>query len=71
MNCDNEERAGLFPLVDAVIAGFSSGTFDVVVEGRFEENMKRFNSEYPALQSVQVEKSILPKWARPENRDPK
>ena len=68
---DNEERAGLFPLIDSAIAGFSSGTFDVVVEDRFEEDMKGFNSEYPALQSVQIEKSILPQWIRPENRGTK
>jgi hypothetical protein len=49
--------------------GFSSGTFDVVVEDRFDEDMKLFVSEYPALQNVKVEKTILPRWIRPENRN--
>ena len=54
------------PFIDQYIAGFSSGTFDVVVEDKFDEDMKSFISEYPALQKVKVEKSILPQWIRPE-----
>ena len=58
---------GAIPFIDQYIAGFSSGTFDVVVEDKFDEDMKSFISEYPALQKVKVEKSILPQWVRPEN----
>ena len=65
---DTEERAALFPLIDAAVAGFSSGTFDVVVEDRFDEDIKLFSSEYHALQNAKIEKSILPQWVRPENR---
>jgi ketosteroid isomerase-like protein len=54
------------PFIDQSIAGFSSGTFDVVVEDKFDEDMKSFISEYPSLQKVKVEKSILPQWIRPE-----
>ena len=57
---------GSIPYIDQYIAGFSSGTFDVVVEDKFDEDMKSFISEYPALQKVKVEKSILPQWIRPE-----
>ena len=57
---------GAIPYIDQSIAGFSSGTFDVVVEDKFDEDMKSFISEYPALQKVKVEKSILPQWIRPE-----
>jgi hypothetical protein len=65
---DNEKRAGsIIPLIDQAAAGFSSGTFDVNVEDKFDEDMKLFISEYPALQKVKVEKSILPQWIRPEN----
>jgi len=49
-----------YPFIDQSIAGFSSGTFDVVVEDKFDEDMKSFISEYPALKKVKVEKSILP-----------
>jgi len=52
--------------LDQYIAGFPSGTFDVVVEDKFDEDMKSFISEYPVLQKVKVEKSILPQWIRPE-----
>ena len=57
---------GSVPLIDQSIPGFSSGTFDVEVEDKFDEDMKSFISEYPALKKVKVEKSILPHWIRPE-----
>jgi len=55
-------------LIDQAVAGFSTGTFDVVVEDKYDEDMKLFISEYPALQNTKVEKSILPQWIRPEKR---
>jgi hypothetical protein len=57
---------GNVPYIDQSIAGFSSGTFDVVVEDKFDEDMKSFISEYPALQKVKVEKSIFPQGVKPE-----
>jgi hypothetical protein len=57
---------GAIPFIDQYIAGFSSGTFDIVVEDKFDEDMKSFISEYPALQKVKVEKSILPQGIKPE-----
>jgi hypothetical protein len=69
---DTEKRAGsVLPLIDQSVAGFSTGTFDVVIEDKYDEDMKLFITEYPALQNVKVEKSILPKWIRPENKDTK
>jgi hypothetical protein len=67
---DSEERAGpIRPLLNQnPVVGTYSGTFDVVVEDKFDEDMKLFISEYPALQKVKVEKSILPQWIRPENQ---
>lgn len=71
-NNDNETRAGsLFPLIDQAAAGFSSGTFDVVVEDKYDEDMMAFVSEYPVLRDIKVERSLLPKWTRPENRSAK
>ena len=58
---------GNVPYIDQYVAGFSSGTFDVVVEDKFDEDMKSFISKYPALQNAKIEKSILPQWVRPEN----
>jgi hypothetical protein len=66
---DNETRAGsIFPLIDQSIVGFSGGTFDVVIEDKFDEDMQSFIKEYPVLQKVKVEKSILPQWIRPEKK---
>jgi hypothetical protein len=53
------------------IVGFSAGTCDVVVEDKFDEDMKLFISEYPALQKAKVDKTILPQWKRPENQETK
>ena len=65
-NNDNEMRAGrMFPLIDQATIGTSSGTFDVVVEDNFEEDVKLFIPEYPALQKVKIEKALLPQWTRP------
>jgi len=67
---DTEISAGnAIPHMDQSISGFASGTFDIVVEDKFDEDMKSFISEYPVLQQVKVEKSILPEWIRPENRN--
>jgi hypothetical protein len=70
---DSEQRAGPFrPLLDQSPAvGAYTGTYDVVVEDKFEEDMKLFIAEYPILQKVKIEKSILPQWIRPENQPAK
>ncbi len=63
---DDEVRAGsLIPLLDQASAGFPSGTFDVVIKDKFEEDMALFLSEYPALGSFEISKSILPPWESP------
>jgi len=74
---EDEKRAGREQLVigpvirtefkDKSRTGFSTGTFDVIVEDKFDEDMIAFISEYPALQKAKVEKAILPQWKRPEN----
>jgi len=65
---ESEIRAGrIYPLIDQSTIGTSSGTFDVAVEDKFEEDVKLFISEYPALQKVRIEKALLPQWTRPKN----
>ena len=65
---DGEIRAGrIYPLIDQATIGTSSGTFDVVVEDKYEEDVKLFISEYPALQRARIEKYLLPQWTRPKN----
>jgi hypothetical protein len=69
---DNEESTGSpFPLIDQAVTGYHSGTWDIFVEDKFDEDMKWFISEYPGLQKVKVENSIFPQWIRPENRNTK
>lgn len=55
-----EPRAGgLFPLMDQAMAGFSTGTFRVVIEDRYAEDVANYRSEYPGLQGVTIEKAVL------------
>ena len=65
---DTEEIASRLNPIGAAAVGFLTGTFDVAVEDRSDDDIKLFISEYPALQNAKVEKAILPQWIRPENR---
>jgi hypothetical protein len=56
---------GSVELKDKSIVGFSAGTFDVMVKDKFDEDMKLFISEYPGLEKVKINKTILPQWKRP------
>lgn len=69
MKNNSEIRAGRVgpPWQQNPVVGAYTGTYDVIVEDKFDEDMKLFISEYPALQNVKVEKAILPQWIRPEN----
>jgi hypothetical protein len=55
-------------LKDGGIAGFSAGTMDIRMEDAFDEDMRSFILQYPALRGVKVEKSVLRQWTRPEDR---
>jgi hypothetical protein len=69
-NDGNEPNAGpVIPLIDQAVTGFSTGTYDLVIEDRFDEDMKSFISEYPGLERVMVEKSVLPQQTRRESRN--
>jgi len=69
MKNNSETRAGRVgpPWSQNPLVGAYTGTYDVVVEDKFEEDMKLFISEYPGLKNVRVEKAVLPPWIRPEN----
>ena len=57
---DGELRAGsLLPLVDQAVTGFSGGTFDVLLEDQYEQDMKVFKQRFPVLNSVTVKKDIF------------
>jgi hypothetical protein len=65
---DSEKAAGRDQLVIGPVVrvedkrlsrtGFASGVFDVIVEDRFDEDMKSFKARYPALRGVAVEKAV-------------
>lgn len=62
-----EVRAGhLLPLIDQAAAGYSSGTWDVVVVDSFDQDMATIKRLYPAVGEANVEKRLLPAWVRPK-----
>lgn len=56
---DGEIWSGnLIPLLDQAVTGFSGGTFDVTVSDNYEEDLKRFKKEYPALDAYEIKRNI-------------
>ena len=68
---DNEIRAGLvFPqAIDQVMAGFSTGTFEVTVSDNYEADLQHFAQEYPVIKNYVVTKSLLPLGKQPNEGD--
>jgi hypothetical protein len=61
----NEFKAGpSVPLIDQAIAGASGGTFDVAISDRLSADEAVFRSKFPALNGVEIKKSILPPFDR-------
>jgi hypothetical protein len=59
-------RAGpVVPLIDQGVAGASSGTFQVNISDRLDEDMRVLGPRYPALTKVAVEKLLLQPWRQP------
>ena len=56
----DEPRAGpVIPLIDQSVTWFSGGTFDVKLFDGYDHDLPLMKAEYPALQSVAVEKAFL------------
>jgi hypothetical protein len=55
------ERAsgGVLPLIDQSVTGFSGGTMDIAMSDRAEEDLKLFQTAYPAFQPAQVTKALM------------
>ena len=61
----NEFKAGpSIPLIDQAIAGASTGTFDVVISDRYDEDVALFRKLFPALKEQGVTKAVLPPFDR-------
>jgi hypothetical protein len=61
----DEFRAGsVIPLIDQSVAGASGGTFEVAVVDNYETDIKTFKKLFPAIQNVEVQRSILPPFDR-------
>jgi len=63
---DDELIAGaVVPLVDQALAGFSNGTYDIIVTDSYNVDITHFTQECPILKKYTVTKSILPSWKKP------
>lgn len=61
----NEFRAGsVVPLIDQSVAGASGGTFEVAVIDNYDADIKTFKKLFPAIQNVEITRSILPPFDR-------
>lgn len=61
----NEFKAGpSVPLIDQAIAGASGGTFDIEISDRLVEDEGKFRFRFPALQGIEIKKSVLPPFDR-------
>ncbi|HEY8568161.1 hypothetical protein [Microbulbifer sp.] len=66
---DEEPRAGLvIPLIDQAVAGFSNGTFEVVISDNYADDMEALKAKYPYIASQTIAKNMLPAWTHPESR---
>lgn len=62
---ENEFKAGpSIPLIDQAIAGASGGTFDIEISDQWEKDGPKFETKFPALTAVTVQKVILPPFDR-------
>ncbi|MBX7259564.1 MAG: hypothetical protein K1Y02_24605, partial [Candidatus Hydrogenedentes bacterium] len=60
-----EFRAGaVIPLVDQAVGGASTGTFDVVIADRFDDDLAQFRKLFPGLGQQPVTRSMLPPFDR-------
>lgn len=58
---EDQPSAGLpFPLVDQAVAGFSTGTFEIKIEDRYESDVREFRARYPNMSTMDIAKNILP-----------
>jgi len=62
---DGEFRAGApVPLIDQAVTGFSGGTFDVTITDSSDKDLAQLKTIFPALQTVEVQKNVLPPFDR-------
>ncbi len=46
-------------------SGFATGTFDVKIYDDLPQDIARFKGQYPLLETIKIEKRILPPWQKP------
>ena len=56
---DGEPRSGgLIPLIDQAVTGYSTGTFDIKISDRYNEDLKVFKESYPFVENYEVKKNL-------------
>jgi hypothetical protein len=73
-NTNEESNAHLIPIIPILLlqaAAGLNGTCDVSIDDKYDDDIKAFITKYPGLKNVNIEKTILQQWERPENRKAK
>ena len=55
-----------FPLLDQALCGFSGGTFSVMVSDNYNNDIIRFQKEFPVLVGQDIAKRIMMPWKKDE-----
>lgn len=67
---DSELRGGpVIPLLDQAVTGFWSGTFDITMSDKFEEDSSVLKQKFPLLNQVVMEKAVLGPWKKPSKEE--
>jgi hypothetical protein len=67
---DEELIAGaVVPLIDQALAGFSNGTYNIIVTDNYDTDLQHFIQEYPVLKEYPVTRSLLPPWKKPAKKE--
>ena len=53
------------------MAGYSGGTFQVLIRDAYDQDLPKLRAAYPALQKVLVSKAVLPPWCKASDEDMK
>ncbi|MCE5341066.1 MAG: hypothetical protein LLF92_08060 [Planctomycetaceae bacterium] len=64
---DKELRAGIvIPLVDQMVAGFSTGTYDISVFDNYSADIPLFIQKYPILKNYTIKKAVPHTYKQPK-----
>lgn len=68
-NSDEVRSGSVIPVIDQAALGLSTGTFDVEILDKYDEDTLLSTNVFPALYAKKIERDILPAWQRPTREE--